>query len=182
MFKVSLFSRNLLSIRVFFLLIFSLSIGFVFAFEIPAVKSEVTHINSEKGEFIKVGDYKPVPVYGAEKRNNFNLNAENQARILDSLVKKQAEFHTVSGTFYSIKDNLKAVLMLNNKGDAPLYVTPTFYSLAGKTIELKPLEVNGVSSKEFDLKKLLAKVGAEFHEGSLAVTCQGGGDATRFAS
>ncbi len=167
------FSRKLKSTRVFFLLIFCLSIGFAFAFELPAVKSEVADKQSEASEFYKVGKFKPVPIYGTEKRNGTNFTAARQSLFFNNLEKKQAEFHTVAGTYYSTKNNLKAVLMLNNKGNAPLYATPTFYSLAGNMLQLEPLEINAASSKDFDLQQILANAGDEFQEGSMAITYQG---------
>ncbi len=118
MLKPRLFEKNqILSV--------CLSIGLVFALELP-VKSEIYKIevgndNSETTDFYRSGDYKSVPIYGNEKKGA--KIAAYQKLLRQKLCEQQLEFHTAIGTYYSTKNNLMAILMFNNKVDAPLFVT-----------------------------------------------------------
>lgn len=40
--------------------------------------------------------------------------------------------HLLAASYYSVKDNLTATLMLNNKGPEPVEVKPTLFSLTGQ--------------------------------------------------
>jgi hypothetical protein len=77
------------------------------------------------------------------------------------------------GTYYSFKNSLKAILMLNNKGGESLEVTPTFFSLDGTSVQLSPIVLNAASYQEIDIKTLLANSGQNFKEGNLQVSYQG---------
>ncbi len=86
---------------------------------------------------------------------------------------QEYEPHTLVGSYYSFKNNLTATLMLNNKGELPLQVTPIFYSSDGTQLQLAPLNMNGASYAEFDLSEILANAGEEFQEGNLQMSYQG---------
>jgi len=83
------------------------------------------------------------------------------------------ETHILVGSYYSLRGNLSATLMLNNKGGLPLDVTPTFYNLNGAQIQLSTITINATEYMEVDLRQLLANAGSDFREGSLSVTHHG---------
>lgn len=83
------------------------------------------------------------------------------------------ETYTLTGTYYSLNDNLTATLMLNNKGPLPLDATPTFYSLSGTRLQLAPITVPAASYSEINLRDLLANAAEEFRQGSMKVAYQG---------
>lgn len=95
----------------------------------------------------------------------------NTLKLSNQTIDEQS--HTLVGSYYSFRNNLTAILMLNNKGGLPLVVTPTFYSSGGTRLQLAPITVREASYAEFDLRELLANAGGEFQEGNLRVTYQG---------
>ncbi|MGB7070010.1 MAG: hypothetical protein WBD22_11000, partial [Pyrinomonadaceae bacterium] len=84
------------------------------------------------------------------------------------------ESYRLFGTYYSLRGNLTAALMLNNKGPEPIFATPTFYSLAGTKLTLAPISVPAASYSDVDLRQLLAHADEEFREGSLKINYEGG--------
>lgn len=84
------------------------------------------------------------------------------------------ETYKLTGTYYSLRENLAASLMLNNKGPEPINATPTFYSMSGTRLTLAPIVVPATSYIDVDMDQLLADAGDEFREGSLKVAYQGG--------
>lgn len=130
-------------------ILFSLTVSLAFSFLL------LSH-------FVSAEFSEPTPQIGTqtENFNQSNVNANEQP-------------HTLAGSYYSLRNNFSATLMLNNKGALPLSVTPTFFSLNGTPLELAPLMVNAASYREIDLRELLANAPAEFQAGSLQVFYQG---------
>jgi|GEM_PF-1085170 len=84
-----------------------------------------------------------------------------------------AQTYTLLGTYYSLKNNQKSILMFNNKGPAPLVTNPSFFALSGQRLDLPAVTVPPMSYQEVDLKNLLANHLPQFEEGSVQVTHQG---------
>ncbi len=80
--------------------------------------------------------------------------------------------HLLATAYYSVKDDLKTVLMLNNKGPKPLEANPTLFSLSGERFDLPPVTVEGLSYRELDLRNY-GIAGTAFEEGSLQVFHRG---------
>lgn len=83
------------------------------------------------------------------------------------------ETYTLTGTYYSLEENLTATLMLNNKAPEPVLATPTFYSLNGTRLRLPPITVPAASYIDVELRELLADADEEFREGSMKIAYQG---------
>ncbi len=81
--------------------------------------------------------------------------------------------HTLAASYYSLRGNLKATLMLNNKGPKPLEVSPSLFNIYGDRFDAPPVTVEGNSFLEVDLSNWAAKAGAMFQEGSLQVFYKG---------
>lgn len=80
--------------------------------------------------------------------------------------------HTLAASYYSTKNGLTAVLMLNNKGPKPLEVKPTLYNLDGQQFELPVVMVEGESFREVDMREFGIE-GTAFDEGSLQLFHRG---------
>lgn len=83
------------------------------------------------------------------------------------------ETYGLTATYYSLRDNLNAILMFNNKGPQPIFATPTFYSLAGTRLQLAPITVPATSYLEVDMLQLLSGADDEFREGSMKISYNG---------
>jgi hypothetical protein len=81
--------------------------------------------------------------------------------------------HRLAGTFYSLRDGLSAVLMLNNKGALPLEVTPTLFSAAGERLDLEPVTIAATSFRHINLREWAARGGPAFEEGSIQLFHKG---------
>lgn len=80
--------------------------------------------------------------------------------------------HLLAATYYSVRPDLRATLMLNNKGPQPLDVQPTLYSLSGASLSVPAVTVPGTSFREIDLGEWIGGDDS-FREGSLQVTYKG---------
>ena len=87
---------------------------------------------------------------------------------------EEAESQTLLGSYYSFKNDLTSVLMLNNKGAMSLQVSPVFYSLDGAAFQIPPLAVNAASYREIEVSQLLANAPQKFREGNLQIAYDGG--------
>jgi len=114
-----------------------------------------------------------IPFFTRSQANNTLLNTQLKTVVVEAQPAVINEQYTLIASYYSLRNNLTATLMLNNKGALPLTVTPTFFNLNGTRLELAPLTVNAASYREIDLRELLANAGDEFREGSLQVLYQG---------
>lgn len=75
--------------------------------------------------------------------------------------------HLLAASYYSVKNNLTATLMLNNKGPEPVEVKPTLFSLTGERLDVAPVIVGGESFRNIDLRELGARPDTLFEEGSI---------------
>ena len=77
--------------------------------------------------------------------------------------------HLLMGSYYSIKDNLSARLLLNNKGSLPLIAHPTLFSTAGERFEVPPITIDPESFQMVDISDWVHTAGPQFEEGSIQV-------------
>jgi hypothetical protein len=75
--------------------------------------------------------------------------------------------HWLVGSYYSTQDGLTATLLLNNKGNRPLEVRPTLYSLGGEAVEIPPITVEAASFRYVNLQDWAAAGGESFSRGSI---------------
>ena len=75
--------------------------------------------------------------------------------------------HLLAASYYSVKDNLTATLMLNNKGPEPVEVKPTLFSITGERLDVPAVIVAGESFRNIDLRELGALPGTPFEHGSI---------------
>lgn len=155
-------STSIVSHKNLLLSFLSLSLAFgLVAFLPESVKSTVPTRKSDPDVF----------GIGGTKRGCCGKKPES----LDYLaLNPEYETYRLTGTYYSLRGNLSASLMLNNKGPEPLPATPTFYSLNGARLTLAPIIVPAASYMDVDLHQLLANVADEFREGSMNIRYQGG--------
>ena len=83
------------------------------------------------------------------------------------------KLHLLAASYYSVKDNYRSNLMLNNKGPDPVEVRPTLFALNGNRVEAPPIIVPGESFQNVDLEALGAISGTIFEEGSLQLIHKG---------
>jgi len=74
----------------------------------------------------------------------------------------------LTGSYYNLGGNLRAALILNNKGPEPLDVQPTLFNLSGQRLDIPPVTVDGTSFRIIELRDW-AVPGAGFDEGSLQI-------------
>jgi hypothetical protein len=80
--------------------------------------------------------------------------------------------HLLAATYYSLKDDLRARLLLNNKSPHALEVQPALFNLSGVRLDVPAVTVGGNSFREIDLREMTGGR-AEFAEGSLQVFYRG---------
>lgn len=81
--------------------------------------------------------------------------------------------HTLAASFYSVRDDLKTTLTLNNKGPLPLEVKPTLFNQAGERLEIAPVMVDANAFSIIDLREWTATRSKDFEEGSLQLFYKG---------
>lgn len=77
------------------------------------------------------------------------------------------------GSYYTLKDNFTAKLLLNNKGPKPIEVLPTLFSMSGEKFEAPAVIVDGNTHQFIDLADWAAAAGEQFREGSLQLFHRG---------
>ncbi len=77
--------------------------------------------------------------------------------------------HLLVGSYYSLKDQLTAKLLLNNKGPQPLAAYPTLYSMSGERFDVGPVTVDPESFRMIDIREWVSSAGPQFQEGSVQV-------------
>lgn len=77
--------------------------------------------------------------------------------------------HLLVGTYYSLKDQLSAKLLLNNKGPNPLEAQPTLFSKDGQRYDVGPVIVDAESFRMIDLDEWVRLAGPQFTDGSIQV-------------
>lgn len=83
------------------------------------------------------------------------------------------EPHLLAGSFYSVKDNFSAKLLLNNKGPHPIDVQPTLFSLDGERFDGPSITVDPNSHRFEDFKAWVDIAGEKFREGSIQIFHRG---------
>jgi hypothetical protein len=77
--------------------------------------------------------------------------------------------HLLTGTYYAVKDNFKAKLLLNNKGPQPLEAFPTLISMNGERFTPTSVVIEARSFRMIDMSEWVTAAGSHFKEGSLQV-------------
>ena len=81
--------------------------------------------------------------------------------------------HTLAGSYYTLKNNFSAKLLLNNKGPLPIEVQPTLYSLSGVRFDIPNVTVDANSHRFINLRDWAALAGNQFREGSMQLFHRG---------
>lgn len=79
----------------------------------------------------------------------------------------------LAGSYYTLKNNFSAKLLLNNKGPLPIEVQPTFFSMSGDRFEAPSVVVDGNTHQFLDLADSVAAAGQQFQEGSVQLFHRG---------
>ncbi len=79
----------------------------------------------------------------------------------------------LAGSYYTLKNNFSAKLLLNNKGPLPIEVQPTFFSMSGDRFEASSVVVDGNTHQFLDLADSVAAAGQQFQEGSVQLFHRG---------
>lgn len=130
------------SFRIILLSIFCLSIGIVFAAQLPIVNGE--NDISKQSSTNLLTTLLPTPIPTPDQTP-----------------------HTLVGSFYTLQNNLEAKLLLNNKGNTPLEVHPTLYNLQGLELQLSPVTVEPQSFRFINLSDWAAIGGESFRSGNI---------------
>lgn len=81
--------------------------------------------------------------------------------------------HTLAGSYYTLKNNSSAKLLLNNKGPSPLEVRPTIFAMSGERFEPPAVTVAGNTYTFVNLADWAALAGHQFEEGSIQLFHRG---------
>jgi hypothetical protein len=81
--------------------------------------------------------------------------------------------HTLAATYYSLKDNLSATLMLSNQGPHAMEVKVILFSLAGERLDAPSVTLEGHKVYDFEISEWARTGGPSFQEGSLQVSYVG---------
>ena len=81
--------------------------------------------------------------------------------------------HILAGSYYTLRNNFSAKLLLNNKGPIPIEVQPALYSLSGERYDIPPLIVDATGHRFVDLHDWVALAGTQFREGSIQLFYRG---------
>jgi hypothetical protein len=81
--------------------------------------------------------------------------------------------HVLAATYYSVKRNLAASLMLSDQGARSLQIQPTLFSSSGSRFAVPAVTLQGNEIRTFDLQQWVALAGPRFQEGSVQVSYVG---------
>jgi hypothetical protein len=81
--------------------------------------------------------------------------------------------HLLAGSYYTLKNNITAKLLLNNKGPRPIEVRATLFSLSGERFEAPVVVVEPMSHRFVNLNDWVAEAGEQFREGSIQIFHRG---------
>lgn len=84
-----------------------------------------------------------------------------------------AQPHILAASYYSLRNNLKTTITLNNKGPQPLEVKPTLFNMMGDNLEVLPVIVPSNSHKVIDMSEWAPSTVSTFAEGSVQLFYQG---------
>jgi hypothetical protein len=131
------------SCRIILLSIFCLSIGIVFAAQLPVVQSENEIFNQTSNNLL-ITTLLPSPTPTPDETP-----------------------HTLVGSYYTLQNNLDAKLLLNNKGNSPLEVQPTLYNLQGQELQIPSVTVEPQSFRFINLSDWASIGGESFRSGNI---------------
>jgi len=81
--------------------------------------------------------------------------------------------HLLAGSFYTLRNDFSAKLLLNNKGPVPIEVQPTLFSLGGESFAIPIVAVAANAHRFIDLRDWVSLAGEQFREGSLQLFHRG---------
>ncbi len=150
MFKINLFSKKLITLRLIVLSVLFLSVGFALTTQMVKVKSETgqAESNPDQTSEIKVNTVSPVM-------------SPSPSPTPDQTP------HTLVGTYYDTQNFPSAKLLLNNKDIYPREVRPTLYSIYGLAFEVPPVTVEANSSMMVNLHDWVTLAGPLFGRGNI---------------
>jgi len=77
--------------------------------------------------------------------------------------------HLLMGSYYTLRENQSAKLLLNNKGSLPLVAHPRLFSMSGQRFDVAPVTIAPESFQMINLADWAQAAGPEFNEGSIQV-------------
>lgn len=143
------------SLRVLLLSAICISIGIVFASQLPSVKSSVEDLSPNQANAEEIDEI---------RQKSLGLISPGPTPDTQQIM---------LGGFYSLENDLQAKLLLNNKDPNPKEIRPTIYSLAGTALDLPPVTVEGMSFRFVDLSDWALIGGESFRQGSLRLSYTG---------
>jgi len=81
--------------------------------------------------------------------------------------------HVLAATYYSVKRNLAASLMVSDQGARSLQIQPTLFSSSGNRFAVPAVTLQANEIRTFDLQQWVALAGPSFQEGSVQVSYVG---------
>ena len=81
--------------------------------------------------------------------------------------------HVLAGSYYTLKDNFSAKLLLNNKGPTPIEVSPTLFSINGERFDAPAITVEPNSHQFENFNDWANIAGDHFREGSIQLFHRG---------
>lgn len=117
------------------------------------------------------------PRLASARAGNFHPNVvANARRVRPGCCSGEADDqkpHLLAGSYYTLKNNFSAKLLLNNKGPTPIEVQPTLFSLSGDRFDAPPVTVDSNSHRFEDFGAWADIAGKQFREGSIQVFHRG---------
>ena len=81
--------------------------------------------------------------------------------------------HTLAASYYTLRNDSSAKLLLNNKGPSPVEVRATIFAMSGERFEPPAVTVAGNSYVFVNLADWAALAGPQFQEGSIQLFHRG---------
>jgi hypothetical protein len=81
--------------------------------------------------------------------------------------------HLLAGSYYTLKNNFSAKLLLNNKGPSPIEVRPTIFAMSGEEFKPPAVTIDGNTYEFINLVDWVAAAGPQFREGSIQLFHRG---------
>jgi hypothetical protein len=78
--------------------------------------------------------------------------------------------HELAATYYSVKRNLAASLMLSDQGARSLDIQVTLFSSSGNRFTIPAVTLKAKEMRTFDIQPWVTLAGSDFHDGSLQVS------------
>jgi hypothetical protein len=94
------------------------------------------------------------------------------ARPQDSTI-NMTQTRLLAASYYSLRDDLKATLMLSNQGPNPMNVSVSLFSLSGEQFTAPSFTLKGNEVRGVDLSAWMQAAGQKFEQGSIQVSYEG---------